>query len=115
MSETQKPDPVSYANSQGLTAAELGELVKEEFSRPPTYSEDDAYDFFAVEPEVSPKPASDFIGKMLVAMFVVATLGFLTSVGLIFASASTAALIVSMTSLTLSIFTVFASVIATPR
>lgn len=115
MSETQKPEPVSYASSQGLTAAELGELVKEEFSRPPTYSEDDAYDFFAVEPEASPKPASDLIGKMLVAMFVIATLGFLASVGLIFAAANTVALIVSMTSLTLSISTVVISVIATPR
>lgn len=85
MSEPQK--------SQGLTPAELGEMVKAEFSRPPaSCSEQDAYDFFAYD---EPTPAKTDRGLDLIGILVIsasllftasllATLFSMALIGLIF-------------------------------
>ena len=100
MSEPQK--------SQGLTAAELGEIVKAEFSRPPSCSEQDAYDFFAYD-EPTPVKTNrglDIIGILVISatlLFTVSLLATLFSAALIgliffcggFALGATAAVLVA--------------------
>lgn len=74
-------------NSPKLTDDQIAQMVRDEFARPASYTDKDAYDFFAGPPEpVKTDRGFDVMGTVIIAMYVLAFVCFIGSMLALMAS-----------------------------
>jgi hypothetical protein len=68
-------------NSPKLTDDQIAQMVRDEFARPASYTDKDAYDFFAGQPEpVKTDRGFDILGYVLTGMCLLAFVCFVGSI-----------------------------------
>jgi fatty acid desaturase len=74
-------------NSPKLTDDQIAQMVRDEFARPASYTDKDAYDFFAGQPEpVKTDRGFDILSTVLVIMYLVSLVCFIGSILAVMAS-----------------------------